>query len=95
MFVDKDNCLMVIEKLSDICGFSGSIRVIGLFHPNVVVDRKFGKAQSYIMAKFFRKGSLSVAEVRHLGASAWYASPDALAELRNGSKKKAAAWNKK
>lgn len=95
MFVDKDNCLMVIEKLSDICGFSGTIRVIGLFHPNVVVDRKFGRAQAYIMAKFFRKGSLSVTEVRHIGASAWYASPDALAELRNGFKKKAAPCNKK
>ena len=94
VFVDKDNCMTVIEKLSDICGFSGTIRVVSLFHPTVVVDRSFGK-QAFIMAKFFRRGSLSVTEVRHIGASAWYASPDALAELRNGSKKKAVASNKK
>ena len=91
VFVDKDNCLMVIEKLSDICGFSGTIRVIGLFHPRIVIDRKFGKEQPYIMTKFFRKGSMSVTEVRHIGASGYYASAEALAELRDGAKRKAAA----
>ena len=95
VFVDPDNCVMVTEKLSDVCGFSGTIRVIGLFHPRIPCDRKFGREQAFIMAKFFRKGSLSVTEVRHIGASAYYASDEALAELRNGSKKKAAVVSTK
>ena len=94
VFVEPDDCITEVDKSNDICGFGGTIRVIGLYHPKVVVDRRFGKEQAYIMCKFFRKGSLSVSEVRHVGASGYYASPDALAELRNGSPKKAATFNK-
>ena len=88
--VDPEDCIMVEDKVSDVCGFGGTIRIIGLHHPNVVVDRTFGRSQVFLMNKFFKKGSLSVTEVRYLGASAHYANPEALAELRSGATKKAA-----
>ena len=94
VFVDPDNCIFVAEKLSDVCGFGGTIRVIGLLHPEVVTDRTFGRTHSLLMSKYFRKASLSVTEVRHIGASSYYASPEALAELRSASAKKALTTKK-
>ena len=87
-YVDPEDCIIEVEKSNDICGFGGTLRVIALYHPKVVQDRRFGQEQAYIMCKFFRKGSMSVSEVRHIGASSYYASPEAVAELRKGALKK-------
>ena len=94
VFVDPDNCVFVAEKLSDMCGFGGTIRIISLLHPEVTVDRTFGRTHPSLMNKFFRKQSLGVTEVRYIGASSYYANPEALAELRSASLMQAPATKK-
>ena len=80
--------------VSDLCGFGGAITVIKFHHPEIVIDRKFARSYPDLMKKFFKPGSLSVDEVRHIGASRKYANPKAIEELmtlQNGGESATAA----